>query len=97
MRAAAQFCRSEQSHERSPLRLGLGYRSGQMTTLVAAGVDVGRDFLDVALAPSGQAFRVANQPAGIATLLQRLKRSGVPKDEEPRPTDWTPRSLRASL
>jgi transposase len=50
-----------------------------MTTLVAAGVDVGRDFLDVALAPSGQAFRVANQPAGIAKLLERLEHGGVQK------------------
>ena len=50
-----------------------------MTTLLAAGVDVGRDFLDVALAPSGQAFRVANQPSGIRTAVERLQRGGVRK------------------
>lgn len=50
-----------------------------MTTLVAAGVDVGRDFLDVAIAPSGQAFRVANRPGGITALLDRLRRNGVEK------------------
>lgn len=50
-----------------------------MTTILAAGVDVGRDFLDVALAPSGQAFRVANRPGGIQSALARLKRSGVRK------------------
>jgi transposase len=50
-----------------------------MTTTLAAGVDVGRDYFDVALAPSGQAFRVANAPGGIATILARLQRSGVRK------------------
>ena len=48
-----------------------------MTTTLAAGVDVGRDHLDVAFAPSGQAFRVPNRPEGIATILARMKRGGV--------------------
>lgn len=50
-----------------------------MTTTLAAGVDVGRDHLDVAVAPSGMAFRVANRPEGISTLLTRLGRNGVRK------------------
>lgn len=45
--------------------------------IIAAGVDVGRDFLDVALAPDGGWFKIANAPAGIGTVVERLKRKGV--------------------
>jgi transposase len=38
---------------------------------------VGRDWLDVGLAPSGQVFRLANGPAGIAALVARLRREGA--------------------
>lgn len=49
-----------------------------MTKVVcAAGVDVGRDWLDVAVAPGGRAWRVPNAPAGVETVLARLKRAGV--------------------
>lgn len=49
-----------------------------MTPLsIAAGVDVGRDFLDVALAPSGRCLRVPNTPQGITVLVDRLRRGGV--------------------
>ncbi len=48
-----------------------------MTDACAAGVDVGRDFLDVAFAPSGKAFRMANCPKGIEAVVARLKRAGV--------------------
>jgi transposase len=48
-----------------------------MTVLCAAGIDVGRDYLDVALAPSGRAFRLANGPAGIAAVVARLERAGA--------------------
>ena len=48
-----------------------------MTNASAAGVDVGRDWLDVAIAPSGRHFRLANTPAAIAGLPARLKRCGV--------------------
>lgn len=48
-----------------------------MTQACAAGVDVGRDWLDVGLAPSGKVFRTPNAPAGIATLVARLEREGV--------------------
>lgn len=48
-----------------------------MTQLCAAGVDVGRDYFDVGLAPSGQVFRVANGPQGIETVVSRLKRAGA--------------------
>lgn len=45
----------------------------------AAGVDVGRDYFDVGLAPSGKVFRTANGAQGIVTLVARLKREGVGK------------------
>lgn len=47
------------------------------TQTIAAGVDVGRDYLDVALAPTGKWFRTANAPAGIGVVVERLKRRGV--------------------
>jgi transposase len=50
-----------------------------MTTLVAAGVDVGRDYFDVAFAPEGRAFRAPNTPGGIETILARLQRAGARK------------------
>jgi transposase len=43
----------------------------------AAGVDVGRDVLDAALAPGGRARRVDNAPQGIAALLAWLRRNKV--------------------
>lgn len=48
-----------------------------MTQVCAAGVDVGRDYLDVALAPSGRVFRVANSEAGVSGLVARLRRAGA--------------------
>jgi len=36
------------------------------------GIDVAKDSLDVHARPTGLAFRVANDEAGIATLLARL-------------------------
>jgi transposase len=48
-----------------------------MTSLCAAGVDVGRDYFDVGLAPSGQGFRVANAARGIETIITRLKTAGA--------------------
>lgn len=50
-----------------------------MTHACAAGVDVGRDWLDVGLAPSGKVFRLANGPSGVAALVARLRREGVAK------------------
>ncbi|UYO38872.1 IS110 family transposase [Rhodopseudomonas palustris] len=44
---------------------------------VAAGVDAGQRFLDIALAPSGQTFRMPNLAEGIAEIIARLERSGV--------------------
>lgn len=52
-------------------------RRRTVTTLVAAGVDAGKSFLDVAIVPGGQAFRVANVPRGIGVAVQRLMRLGV--------------------
>ncbi|MGN6309445.1 MAG: IS110 family transposase [Xanthobacteraceae bacterium] len=49
-----------------------------MTTLAcAAGIDVGRDYLDVAVAPAGRARRVANEATGIASLVHHLRAHGV--------------------
>ncbi|TCR59288.1 IS110 family transposase [Bosea sp. BK604] len=49
-----------------------------MTDLAcAAGIDVGRDHLDFSVAPQGHCWRVRNEPAGIATLVARLRRHGV--------------------
>jgi len=48
-----------------------------MTDVCAAGIDVGRDHLDVALAPSGRAFRVPNSQGGISGLIVRLRRAGA--------------------
>ncbi len=46
-------------------------------TTIAAGVDVGRDSLDVAIAPLGRAFRAPNVPQGVSVVVDRLKRAGV--------------------
>jgi transposase len=43
----------------------------------AAGIDVGRDHLDFAIAPAGCGGRVRNVPSGIARLVERLRRDGV--------------------
>jgi transposase len=53
-----------------------------MTISTAAGIDVGRDWLDVAIATSaspsgGRHFRIANTPSAIAALPARLRRAGV--------------------
>jgi transposase len=44
---------------------------------IAAGIDAGQRFLDVALAPSGKSFRVPNLAEGIAIVLDRLLQAGV--------------------
>jgi transposase len=46
-------------------------------SLVAAGVDIGRDHLDVAIAPTGLVKRVPNTEAGVAKLLAALHRHEV--------------------
>jgi transposase len=43
----------------------------------AAGIDVGRDFLDFSVAPSGGTRRVPNGPQGIASLVASLRRASV--------------------
>jgi len=49
-----------------------------MTGLIcAAGIDVGRDYLDFAVAPEGRGGRVRNEPSGIAALVRRLRQAGV--------------------
>ena len=48
-----------------------------MRLACAAGVDVGRDWLDVAQATSGRPFREPNAPKGIEAIVGRLKRAGV--------------------
>lgn len=46
-------------------------------TICAAGVDVGRDFLDIGLAPAGPVFRTPNSPQGVEVAVRRLRRAGV--------------------
>ena len=48
-----------------------------MTDVCAAGIDVGRDYLDVALAPGGRVFRVSNTESGVSGLIARLRRAGA--------------------
>lgn len=48
-----------------------------MTMVCAAGVDVGRDFLDIGLAPVGRVFRTPNNPQGVEVAVKRLVRVGV--------------------
>ena len=50
-----------------------------MTAALAAGVDVGRDYFDVAFAPQGRTFRAPNSPGGVETIVARLRRAGVRK------------------
>jgi transposase len=50
-----------------------------MTTTCAAGIDVGRDFLDLALAPGGRSTRFDNLPSGISDIVARLQERGVRK------------------
>lgn len=50
-----------------------------MTCACAAGVDVGGEFLDVGLAPSGAVFRAGNTVLGIEAVVSRLRREGVGK------------------
>jgi transposase len=40
-----------------------------------AGIDVSKDRLDVFLVPEGEAFAVANDPGGIDSLLERLRKA----------------------
>ena len=46
-------------------------------TISAAGIDAGKTFLDVALAPKAVTFRVPNSRDGIKTILARLARAGI--------------------
>lgn len=43
----------------------------------AAGIDVGKDFFDVGLAPGGQTFRFANAPKGVTAVIDRLRRANA--------------------
>jgi transposase len=48
-----------------------------MTTACVAGIDAGKFYLDVGMAPSGRTFRVANAPDGIDQIVARLHQAGV--------------------
>ena len=48
-----------------------------MDAACAAGIDVGKNHLDVGLAPSGHTFRVPNAPEGYHLILTRLRRAGT--------------------
>lgn len=48
-----------------------------MTLVCAAGIDVGKLYLDVGLAPSGRRFRLPNDGSSIKTLVDRFHHEGV--------------------
>jgi transposase len=48
----------------------------QSSTIVA-GIDTGKDFLDVALEPGGEPFRVRNDASGWGEAIARLRGAGV--------------------
>jgi transposase len=50
-----------------------------MTTACAAGIDAGKLYLDVGLAPSRRHFRVANGREGIEHIVDRLHEAGIAK------------------
>ena len=43
----------------------------------AAGIDVGKNFFDVGLAPRGANFRLPNAPKGVAAVIDRLRQAKV--------------------
>ena len=45
--------------------------------MVCAGIDIGKDSLDVAIVPTGEAIRLGNTPAGRRELIGWLGRRGV--------------------
>ena len=48
-----------------------------MSLACAAGIDVGKSFFDVGLAPAGGTFRVPNAARGIAVIVDRLSRQKI--------------------
>ncbi|MBC2775954.1 transposase, partial [Rhizobium sp. AQ_MP] len=44
---------------------------------IVVGIDVSKDYLDVAVAPSGLTFQVPNTQAGIDDLVSRLQPIGA--------------------
>jgi len=48
-----------------------------MSIACAAGIDIGKTSLDLVVAPSGGSLRASNDAAGIARIVNRLKRAGV--------------------
>lgn len=47
------------------------------TLMCAAGIDIGRDYLDVAIAPQGRSRRITNEASSIANLVRYLSKQGV--------------------
>jgi transposase len=48
-------------------------------TTACAGIDAGKSYLDVGLAPSRRHFRVANAREGIEHIVDRLRQAGIDK------------------
>jgi transposase len=59
------------------LRRQSPFRQGWDKMDIVVGIDVSKDRLDVAVAPSGLVFQVANTQAGIDDLVSRLEPVGV--------------------
>jgi|SRR6516162_2853990 len=47
------------------------------TVAQSVGVDISKDALDVAIHPSGESFRVTNNPEGHRALIKRLQGSEI--------------------
>ena len=63
---------------RSPPRRAPAYRTGPMLAPTpVAGIDVGKSFLDLGFEPAAKPLRVRDDPAGIAALIEALRRRGA--------------------
>src|SRR5947209_9991928 len=75
-RAGADASLSTRTHpEQPPGPRGRIARTGvtrMSTTQTFIGIDVSKAHLDLAVRPSGAAFRLENTPAGLAELVARL-------------------------
>ncbi len=53
-------------------RLGFTKEKALRTALVVVGIDVANAYLDIAVRPSGELFRVPHDPTGITAMIARL-------------------------
>src|SRR6185437_10852377 len=53
------------------------YRTGEPMSACTAGIDVGKNFFDIGMTPTGHNFRGPNAPKGVAVVIERLRRAQV--------------------